>query len=166
MSEALVIRSADEDDIPTIGYLAHKIWPEVYSNIIPAEQIDYMLTLMYSPDSLQRQMEEEGCRFIIAEIDQQEVGFASYGKLDAGTWKLHKLYVLPGMHGKGIGRALLDMVEEEVRTHEGAHLVLNVNKQNNAVRFYTSMGFEIEKEVKLDIGHGFIMDDYIMGKDV
>ncbi|KYP14007.1 GNAT family N-acetyltransferase [Flavihumibacter sp. CACIAM 22H1] len=166
MSEALVIRSADEHDIPTIGYLAHQIWPRVYSSIITDEQIAYMLTLMYSPDVLERQMKKEGIRFIMAEIDQQEVGFASYGKQEAATWKLHKLYVLPEMHGKGIGRALLDMVEEEVRTHEGAHLVLNVNKQNNAVRFYTSMGFEIETEVKLDIGNGFVMDDYIMGKDV
>jgi ribosomal protein S18 acetylase RimI-like enzyme len=166
MSEALVIRSADEDDIPTIGYLAHTIWPEVYSSIIPQEQIQYMLNLMYSPDSLEQQMGSQEHQFIIAEIEGQEVGFAAYGKLKDATWKLHKLYVLPSMHGKGIGRALLDMVEEEVRTHQGAHLVLNVNKQNKAVRFYTSMGFEIEEEVVLDIGHGFVMDDYIMGKDV
>jgi ribosomal protein S18 acetylase RimI-like enzyme len=111
-------------------------------------------------------MRDQNHQFIIAEIQGQEVGFAAYGKLKGATWKLHKLYVLPGMHGKGIGRALLDMVEEEVRTHEGAHLVLNVNKLNKAVRFYTSMGFEIEEEVVLEIGHGFVMDDYIMGKDV
>ena len=166
MSEALVIRSADHDDIPTIGYLAHTIWPEVYSSIIPQEQIQYMLKLMYSPDSLEQQMGTQEHQFIIAEIEGQEVGFAAYSKLKDATWKLHKLYVLPSMHGKGIGRALLDMVEEEVRTHQGAHLVLNVNKQNKAVRFYTSMGFEIEEEVVLDIGHGFVMDDYIMGKDV
>ena len=166
MSDALVIRSADQDDIPTIGYLAHSIWPEVYDTIISPEQIRYMLNLMFSPDALEQQMEKENHQFIIAEIEQQEVGFAAYSRQQDAVWKLHKLYVLPSMHGKGIGRALLDMVEEEVRTHEGAHLILNVNKQNKAVRFYTSLGFEIEDEVVLDIGHGFIMDDYIMGKDV
>ena len=166
MSDALVIRSADQDDIPTIGYLAHTIWPEVYGSISPAEQIQYMLAMMYSPDALEKQMGDQNHQFIIAEIEGRVVGFAAFGKLKGATWKLHKLYVLPGMHGKGIGRALLDMVEEEVRTHEGAHLVLNVNKQNKAVRFYTSMGFEIEEEVVLDIGQGFVMDDYIMGKDV
>lgn len=166
MSDALVIRSADQDDIPTIGYLAHTIWPEVYSSYITQEQLQYMLRMMYSPDVLEQQMETKQQQFIIAEIEGQEVGFAAYGKLHEATWKLHKLYVLPSMHGKGIGRALLDMVEEEVRTHQGAHLVLNVNKQNKAIRFYTSLGFEIEEEVILDIGHGFVMDDYIMGKDV
>ncbi len=166
MSDALVIRSADQDDIPTIGYLAHSIWPEVYGSILSPEQIQFMLRMMYSPDALQHQMEDENHKFIIAEIDQQEVGFAAYSKQSGGTWKLHKLYVLPSKHGKGVGRALLDMVEEEVRTHEGAHLVLNVNKKNKAVRFYTSMGYEIEQEVVLDIGHGFVMDDFIMGKDV
>lgn len=166
MSDALVIRSADQDDIATIGYLAHSIWPEVYKDIISSDQIEFMLTMMYSPDALIRQMEKDGHQFIIAEMDNGEVGFASYGKMEGSIWKLHKLYVLPAMHGKGVGRALLDMVEEEVRTHEGAHLVLNVNKQNKAIRFYTSMGFEIEQETVLDLGHGYLMDDYIMGKDV
>ena len=110
MSDALVIRSADQDDIPTIGYLAHTIWPEVYGSIIPAEQIQYMLAMMYSPDALEKQMRDQNHQFIIAEIEGQEVGFAAYGKQKGATWKLHKLYVLPGMHGKGIGRALLDMV--------------------------------------------------------
>ncbi|HEY8397409.1 MAG TPA: GNAT family N-acetyltransferase [Flavihumibacter sp.] len=166
MSDALVIRSADQDDIPTIGFLAHTIWPVVYSEIISPEQIDYMLTMMYSPDSLLHQIEEQGHQFILAEVDQEEVGFASYGKVDGAVWKLHKLYVLPSMHGKGVGRALLDMVEEEVRTQNGAHLILNVNKRNKAVQFYTSMGFEIEREAVLDIGNGYVMDDYVMGKDV
>jgi ribosomal protein S18 acetylase RimI-like enzyme len=166
MSEALVIRTADQDDIATIGYLAHQIWPASYQDILTQEQLDYMLQLFYSPDALGKQILQLKHRFIIAEIDLEEVGFASYSPVDASTWKLHKLYVLPWLQGKGVGRALVDMVEEEVRTHNGAHLILNVNKHNKAIRFYESLGFNIEKEETIDIGHGFIMDDYVMGKNV
>lgn len=166
MSDALVIRSADTDDIPLIGYLAHQIWPSAYEAIISQEQIQYMLKWMYNPDTLKKQIVKEGHRYIVAELGREEVGFASYGPWQQSTWKLHKLYVLPTRQGLGIGRALLDMVEEEVRTHGGAHLILNVNKQNNAYRFYSSIGFQIEDEVVVDIGNGFVMDDYIMGKDV
>ncbi|HQD10289.1 MAG TPA: GNAT family N-acetyltransferase [Flavihumibacter sp.] len=166
MNEALVIRSADQDDIPTIGWLAHQIWPAAYGHLLSQTQMEYMLDMFYSPAAMEKQIREWNHRFIIAEINLKEVGFASYGQLQQGTWKLHKLYVLPSLHGKGVGRALLDMVEEEVRTHEGAHLVLNVKKDNPAIRFYEAMGFRIEREEIIDIGQGYRMDDYVMGKDV
>lgn len=166
MSDALVIRTADQDDISTIGYLAHEVWPKTYHDILATRQMDYMLHLFYSPDALEHQITTQNHRFIIAEIDLEAVGFASYSQVQGATWKLHKLYVLPGLQGKGVGRALVDMVEEEVRTHNGAHLILNVNKQNKAIRFYTSLGFTVEKEEVIDIGEGFIMDDFVLGKDV
>ncbi|GAO43717.1 GNAT family N-acetyltransferase [Flavihumibacter petaseus] len=166
MSEALVIRSADQDDIPTIGYLAHRIWPETYRELIPAPQLEYMLDLFYSPEALEKQILEWDHRFIIAEIELEEVGFASFSKVTDATWKLQKLYVLPEVQGKGVGRALLDMVEEEVRTHYGAHLILNVKKDNPAIRFYEAMGFRIEKDEVIDIGNGYVMDDFVMGKNV
>lgn len=166
MSDALVIRSADQDDIPTIGWLAHQIWPDAYGKLLPPEQLAYMLDLFYSPESLEKQIREWNHRFIIAEINLTEIGFASYSQLKKGEWKLHKLYVMPGLQGKGVGRALLDMVEEEVRTHHGAHLLLNVKKDNPAIQFYEAMGFSIERDEIIDIGQGYRMDDYVMGKDV
>ncbi len=166
MSEALVIRTADQDDITTIGYLAHEVWPVTYKEILGPEQLAYMLQLFYSPQALEQQILKLKHQFIIAEIDLEEVGFASFSKVSPAIWKLHKLYVLPGLQGKGIGRALVDMVEEEVRTNNGAHLILNVNKNNKALHFYESLGFVIEKNELIDIGNGFVMDDYVLGKDV
>lgn len=166
MSEALVIRTADQDDIATIGYLAHEVWPVTYKDILAPEQLAYMLQLFYSPQALEEQILKLKHRFILAEIDLEEVGFASFSKVSPAIWKLNKLYVLPGLQGKGIGRALVDMVEEEVRTHNGAHLILNVNKNNKALHFYESLGFVIEKDELIDIGNGFVMDDYVLGKDV
>ena len=161
-----MIRTADQDDIATIGYLAHEVWPVTYKDILAPEQLSYMLQLFYSPQALEQQILKLKHRFIIAEIDLEEVGFASFSKVSPAIWKLHKLYVLPGLQGKGIGRALVDMVEEEVRTHNGAHLILNVNKNNKALHFYESLGFAIEKDELIDIGNGFVMDDFVLGKDV
>ena len=166
MSEALVIRTADQDDISTIGYLAYEVWPVTYKEILGPEQLAYMLQLFYSPQALEQQILKLKHQFIIAEIDLEEVGFASFSKVSPAIWKLHKLYVLPGLQGKGIGRALVDMLEEEVRTNNGAHLILNVNKNNKALHFYESLGFVIEKNELIDIGNGFVMDDYVLGKDV
>jgi hypothetical protein len=42
---------------------------------------------------------------------------------------------------------------------------LQVNKTNPAFHFYQKKGMYIEEEAIIDIGNGFVMDDYIMRLD-
>jgi hypothetical protein len=42
---------------------------------------------------------------------------------------------------------------------------LQVNKKNIAQHFYLKQGFTIDRELVLDIGNGFVMDDYVMRID-
>src|ERR1700733_12321114 len=108
MDETLSIRPGELEDINTIGFLAQQIWPETYGAILPAEQLQYMLNLFYSPASLRKQMIEELHQFLIVEDEDEAIGFASWSlTTDPGVYKLHKLYVLPGQQGKGLGRTLL-----------------------------------------------------------
>jgi ribosomal protein S18 acetylase RimI-like enzyme len=44
----------------------------------------------------------------------------------------------------------------------GKAIELQVNKKNVAQHFYTKQGFTIDRELVLDIGEGFVMDDYVM----
>jgi diamine N-acetyltransferase len=83
--------------------------------------------------------------------------------LEESKSKLHKLYLLPSYHGKGIGKALLQEVARRMREAGQQSLTLNVNKDNQkAIDFYRSQGFvEVYKEV-IDIGNGFVMDDVVM----
>ena len=81
--------------------------------------------------------------------------------------KLHKLYLLPEMQGRGLGSRLLQHVEREVRAGAGRRLILSVNKRNaKAITAYKRNGFVIAESVVTDIGGGFVMDDYIMAKDL
>lgn len=43
--------------------------------------------------------------------------------------------------------------------------MLQVNKRNEkAIRVYRGAGYGVREEVVVDIGSGFVMDDYIMEK--
>ena len=162
--DELEIRDGDIEDIPVIGYLAQIIWPVAYKNILTKDQLDYMLDYIYSPKSLHKQMTEQKHKFIIAELDEEPVGFASYSKIiDPDTYKLHKLYVRTDIQGKGLGKALLDEVISRIQPASALHL--NVNRQNKAKDFYEKFGFKVLKEEDVDIGKGYFMVDYVMRKE-
>lgn len=162
MEESLIIRKADLEDINEIGFLANDIWPKVYHDMISMDQIRYMLTLFYNPESLRKQMTELHHNFLIAEMDQVPVGFASFSVLNEEICKLHKLYVQPGIQGKGLGKALVEAVLDECFELGAKILRLNVNRNNKAIGFYKKMDFVITGEENLDIGEGYFMDDYVM----
>ena len=161
--DELEIRDGDTEDIPVIGYLAQIIWPVAYKEILTKDQLDYMLNYIYSPNSLLRQMTEQKHQFLIAELDEEPVGFASYSKIiEPDTYKLHKLYVRSDIQGKGLGKALLEEVINRIQPATALHL--NVNRSNKARNFYEKLGFKIIKEEDVDIGNNYFMNDYVMEK--
>ena len=160
------IRIAGRNDIEIIRTIAFEVWPVAYKSIISKEQIDYMLGRMYSPESLLHQMQNEGCEFLIAEESGHAVGFSSSAEIEKTKFKLHKLYVLSTMHGKGYGALLLQEVCSRASKRGGISIELQVNKNNPAYKFYLRNGFYKDRELVLDIGNGFVMDDFILTKSL
>jgi GNAT superfamily N-acetyltransferase len=164
MENGLIIRNATTEDINTIGFLAHQVWPKAYGDILSAEQLQYMLEMIYSPVSLRKQMQQHHI-FLIAELDEEPVGFASYSVTnEPNVYKLHKIYVRTDIQGKGLGKALIDAVIAAIKPLRASALLLNVNRHNKAKTFYEKYGFAVIKEDDIDIGNGFWMNDYVMKK--
>lgn len=157
------IRKATQKDVGLIAKLARQIWPSAYLEIIGQAQIDYMLDKMYNEVELLNQM-ADGHTFLIVERDHQALGFAGFSLQNATEekYKLHKLYVLPQIQGSGLGKSLIDEVIKLVSVVGGKSLILNVNKFNKAKGFYQKLGFAVIEDVKIDIGGGYFMDDYVM----
>jgi len=158
---ALSIRSATAEDIPCIQKIAFSTWPVAYSAIISQEQLDYMLNMFYSEESLKDQL-KNGHSFFIALQHQQCVGFASFNLQNKEVYKLQKLYVNPSVQKTGAGKLLLQNVIDNCKKYGAKKLQLNVNRHNKAVGFYQKMGFEIIKEDDINIGHDYFMNDYVM----
>jgi GNAT superfamily N-acetyltransferase len=154
-----ILRALPEH-VAEIARLAAVVWRTHYPGIIAVEQIDYMLARMYDLDVLRREI-ENGVTYLRAIEGDELLGFAAYGP-GGKEIKLHKLYVHPDRQRQGIGRALLQEVE---RGCKGRTLMLTVNKRNHkAIAAYKKHGFVIRDSVVVDIGAGFVMDDYVMQK--
>ncbi len=161
--EILKIITADTSHIPLIRELTMQVWPQTYIPIIGEGQVSYMLEQFYSPEALEKQIDELRHRFIIGYLGDTPVAFASSSEVAPGVFKLHKLYILPGMQGKGIGRAMADNIAANARSMGAISLRLNVNIHNHAAKsFYERYGFRHLRDEDINIGSGYFMNDHVL----
>lgn len=149
-----------------IRTIAQETWPIAYGKILSTAQLEYMFNMMYSVASLLEQAAKRNMQFILAKDGNHYLGFASY-EIDVhqtNKTKIHKIYILPETQGKGIGKKLIDYIALKAQNQKDIGIILNVNKYNKALHFYLKLGFSNVKEEVIDIGNGFVMDDYVMEK--
>ncbi len=160
------IVGATDADLAAVAELARIIWRRHYPGIITPEQIEYMLERGYSRAALLRFITEDGAGLALAHADDRFAGFAAYYRGDdVDELKLDKLYVHQDFHRRGVGRRLIEATVAAARAQQRATIVLNVNKNNTqAIHAYARNGFVVREAVVVDIGGGFVMDDYIMAK--
>lgn len=158
------IQRNSDSNFTSIRAIAKEVWPVAYGAILSKEQLDYMMEMMYSLSSLQKQANENANHFIIASENEIPVGFASFEFNYNHTLKtkIHKIYVLSNQQGKGTGRLLIDYILNNARQNNQEALLLNVNKNNKAQNFYKKLGFNTTSEEVIEIGGGYVMDDYVM----
>lgn len=168
-----VIRRATVKDIPMIMAMADEVFRATYKDIISPQQMEFMMQWMYSPQSLEKQINADGKAFFVACLDHRPCGYVSVEHertLENGRelFHLQKLYVMPSFQGRGLGRQLFDHVVDYLRDNvRGPFRVeLNVNRENRAVQFYEHMGMKRDRQGDFPIGNGFFMTDYIYALDV
>lgn len=165
----LTFRRATHVDIESLRALAFAIWREYYPAVISIEQIDYMLARMYDVEVMRGEL-DRGVAWEVATLVSdpragvaEPAGFLSYGPLEGGRIRLHKLYLLPRFHGQGFGRQAIEHVKEEAARAGANTIYLQVNKGNaRAIEAYHRAGFRTIDEIVVDIGGGFVMDDFFM----
>jgi ribosomal protein S18 acetylase RimI-like enzyme len=161
------IRDADINDVEAIRHIAQQTWWPTYSPILSAEQISYMLSVLYSADKISSQLSTGEQSFFLLLEGDIAVAFAGYSPRDENpdVYKLHKLYCLPQTQGKGYGKIMIDEVCRRVIKAGKRTLDLNVNKYNKAKTFYEKMGFYVIAEEDIPIGD-YWMNDYVMRIDL
>ena len=126
-----------------------------------------MLDKFYALDFLKLNSDNNHLFYIIEE-NQKPIGFIGIehnfeGKL---ITKIHKLYVLPDNQGKGIGKLIISFIADLAKKSQSECLILNVNRFNKATIFYQKTGFKIIQEVNIEIGNGYLMEDFVMEKQI
>ena len=155
------------DEITDVEHLAQEIWSEHYTAIIGTLQVEYMLKTFQNAKAISSQI-KNSYQYYLVTADNHPVGYLSL-LLDNESKRLmlSKIYVKKSVRKRGVGKAILDFIEQKYKKEGFNTIWLTVNRFNNdAITWYQSHGFITVNEIKKDIGSGFFMDDYIMEKKI
>lgn len=166
-SQAMDIRFRDvaREELGDVRSMAERIWRACYRGMIPGAQIEQMLGWMYAPATVASEL-DAGVRWEWMEVDGRRVGYLSWEVRREGV-DLHKVYLEPELHGRGLGQRMLRHVERRAAEHGASWVELRVNRSNErALRAYRRAGYEWVGDDVRPIGGGFVMDDHILRRRV
>lgn len=151
-------------DVSPVSTLADTIWHQHYRDIISTDQISYMLQQRYQPNLILMQLTTSGIWWRKLTINEEIIGFCCCMATDnPKELKIDKLYIHCNHHRKGYGAMLVAEAIKIMQDNDLESLILTVNKQNQvAIDAYQKYGFVITRDSVVDIGGGFIMNDYLM----
>ncbi len=153
-----------EEQIRKMCKMANKIWNEHYSPIIGFEQVEYMLNKFQSPETVNRQMIIENYRCYFINFRGIDAGYVMF-KIGNNSLFLSKIYIDSQYRGQKLGKSVIDFLVDYCEEYELEKIWLTVNKNNvGSIAAYEKMGFEKTHDQVVDIGKGYVMDDFIMEK--
>jgi len=155
------------EEIADVTRLAAIIWHEHYVSVISVAQIGYMLERFQSVPAITDQIKRQGYEYFLFQLDgASPVGYMAV-KAEEGKLFLSKFYVLKDHRGKGYASRALAFLEKLCRERNLSRIWLTVNRNNtSSIAVYEKKGFRIAREQCADIGGGFVMDDYVMEKEI
>ncbi len=155
-----------EEQIAKLACIADEIWHEHFSSILSPEQIDYMVDVFQSHNAISDQMVKMGYQYFFLEADDVPFGYIGV-RQDGDKLFLSKLYILKEYRGKGFASRAFEFLEQMCKELDLKAIWLTVNRNNeNPIKIYEKKGFKTVREQVADIGNGFVMDDFVMEKEI
>ncbi len=147
------IRQMVSSDKPALMHILKQIPEFEQDEIVIAEEVI---------DSYLKSSEGSGYYILVAENDSLLLGYITYGNtpLTKGTWDIYWMGVEPGHQGKGIGKALVDAAESDIKKREGRLILIETSSKPEYQKtrsFHNARGYTLA---------GRIADFYSPGDDL
>lgn len=136
----MIIRPATTADCPAIAAIWNPVIRDSLLTFNSREKSPQDLDLM-----LQHKATADQC-FVLAEDAQGVLGFATYGQFRAGVGYAltmeHTIILAPDARRKGIGRRLMQAVEDHAQARGTHSMFAGVSSENrHAVAFHAALGY-------------------------
>lgn len=159
------VKPQDISTLRDLENLATEIWREHYTSIIGIDQVNYMLKKFQSVDAMTEQI-QSGYSYYTVFLSNELVGYFSVQPREDILF-LSKAYLVESARGKGIFSKMLEKITLIAEEHDLSKIELTVNKENtNSINVYKSKNFNVTHEAVFDIGNGYVMDDFVLLKEI
>jgi GNAT superfamily N-acetyltransferase len=144
----LVLKRIELKDQKVLYRLMDEIYRHSYRHIWKDEG-DWYLDLIYNPETLNKELGRKRNHYFFVDLDGRKIGILKYDfpfsprEIEIpNAMKLHRLYLHPDFHGKGIAPLLVDHCEKVAKANNLESIWLEAMEcQPQAGRFYEKMGF-------------------------
>lgn len=149
----LTVRRADTQDAGAITNVHIASWRGAYAGVIPDDVLAALDAAKREPAWLQVLESSESSTWV-AIAHQRLIGFASVGPArdedsDSGDLELYSMYLDPESWGRGVARALMRTIDDEVT--DTVPISLWVLAENERARhFYQRFGFAHDGVERID----------------
>ena len=151
------IRNIKKEDIPKVVDIQIDAWRTAYKEIIDSQ---YLKEMNKEDKIKQREKDYKQDRFIVAEMNNEVVGFCRYIANNSETPEVPEadceilaLYVKSNLKQNGIGKTMFEYAKNEFIKQQKTKMVLwCLNDNEPSKRFYEKMGGKIIKERLFTIG--------------
>ncbi len=134
------VRTATKRDLPAIKDLLVATWHATYDAIYGVGRVSEITADWHSLQALEKQLAAPRSEFLVADDGKHIAGMAYARQISDQEVKLNQLYLLPKFQARGIGKMLLEEIEESF--FDMPKFSLEVEEKNaGAVAFYLKHGF-------------------------
>lgn len=168
----LTVSPASIRDVPAIRSVARDGWRAGYEDIIGADAVEEMIDDWYDHGDLRSNVDDERSVFLVA--GERATGFAHASPVSTDSWRvgsgddweLHRICVRSRHWREGVGTALVEAVDAELRERNVEEYELTVLADNDAgVAFFESCGFERTGTESGELG-GVAVEEYRYRKEL
>jgi ribosomal protein S18 acetylase RimI-like enzyme len=152
----LIIREAKVEDAEGIARVHVDCWRTTYNNIIPRTYLD-SLSYAQRTEVWKKNITNASNYVFVAENSKGEiVGFVDGGKRETNTLEdtgdLTSIYIFDQWQGQGIGKGLMKQLFLQFKKLGYETIFVEVLEDNKSRFFYESMGANLFKSEKMNIG--------------
>jgi diamine N-acetyltransferase len=145
------IAIATLDDLETLRQLGEVTYRAHFADLWSSAGLDHYVSQQFSASKLIQELSGSATQYLIVTSESMACGYAKISHrrpfpcdLSGHGVELEKIYFLPEIAGKGLGKRLLQRVSDEANAAADNFVWLDVLKSNLAGRrFYESMGFSV-----------------------
>lgn len=94
-------------------------------------------------------LEEESTHFLVTDDEGNPAGAGRFRVVD-GIGKVERICIMPEFRSKGVGKALMNAIEQYALSKQID--ILKLNAQNQAIPFYERLGYSVISDEFMDAG--------------